>query len=160
VNGLRRSRPGFVLDAANADGVRAVCEQLDGVPLAIELAAARLRSTGLADISNGVANRFALLDSTSHGVLPRHRTLAACVEWSGAVAERSLDEEGAELFCCPGRGAGLGVELGASDVGCRLRGGLPIRSTATTRDADVIVQTGRPGGTVDRCRGIEIGAAT
>ena len=62
--------------------VRQICEQLDGLPLAIELAAARTRALSLPEIHARLGDRFALLSTGSRSVPERHRTLAAAVDWS------------------------------------------------------------------------------
>ncbi|HEX9354121.1 MAG TPA: BTAD domain-containing putative transcriptional regulator [Streptosporangiaceae bacterium] len=59
-----------------------VCRALDGMPLAIELAAARLRTMSLDQLANGLDDRFRLLTGGSRTALPRHRTLRAVVDWS------------------------------------------------------------------------------
>ena len=72
-----------------------IVRRLDGLPLAIELAAARLRTLPLAEISRRLADRFRLLTGGSRTALPRHRTLRAVVEWSWELltpAERLLAE--------------------------------------------------------------------
>ena len=74
--------PGFTLDAENLALVTGIVRRLDGLPLAIELAAARLRTLPLAEISRRLDDRFRLLTGGSRTALPRHRTLRAVVEWS------------------------------------------------------------------------------
>jgi predicted ATPase len=76
------SDPTFVLTEANAHKILAVCRRLDGIPLAIELAAARLRSMSLAAIEERLDDRFRLLTRGSRTALPRHQTLGAMVDWS------------------------------------------------------------------------------
>ncbi|TDD88858.1 ATP-binding protein [Actinomadura rubrisoli] len=71
-------RPGFAAGA----GVRDVCRALDDLPLAIELAAARLRTHEIADLRAGLDDRFALLGRGSRVADARHRTLRSVVEWS------------------------------------------------------------------------------
>lgn len=61
---------------------RQICAALDGLPLAIELAAARLRTTGLPQLAAGLRDRFAMLSRGSRTAEPRHRTLRAAVAWS------------------------------------------------------------------------------
>ncbi|MEV0602207.1 LuxR C-terminal-related transcriptional regulator [Streptomyces sp. NPDC050315] len=73
--------PGFVLTADNQDTVTALCHRLDGLPLAIELAAARLRSLGARQLLDRLDRRYRLL-AGDEGALPRHRTLQAAVDWS------------------------------------------------------------------------------
>ena len=71
----------FVLTAENVGAVARVCERLDGVPLAIELAAARTRVLSPAQISSRIDDRFLLLTGGGRVVLPRHRTLRATMDW-------------------------------------------------------------------------------
>ena len=75
-------RRGFALDQANAAAVAAVCVRLDGIPLAIELAAARLGSLSVSEISSRLDQRFRLLTGGSRTALPRHQTLRALIDWS------------------------------------------------------------------------------
>jgi predicted ATPase/class 3 adenylate cyclase/DNA-binding CsgD family transcriptional regulator/tetratricopeptide (TPR) repeat protein len=75
-------RQGFALDDANAVAVAAVCVRLDGIPLALELAAARLGSLSVAEISSRLDHRFRLLTGGSRTALPRHQTLRALIDWS------------------------------------------------------------------------------
>jgi predicted ATPase/DNA-binding CsgD family transcriptional regulator len=75
-------RPGFSLDEANMAAVADVCRRLDGVPLAIELAAARVRALSAEQIAVRLADRFELLDLGNRGAPPRQQTLRAAVEWS------------------------------------------------------------------------------
>lgn len=75
-------RPGFVLDAAVRPAVTEICRRLDGQPLPIELAAARLRSLSPAEIAARLDDRFRLLTTGARTALPRHQTLRAVVDWS------------------------------------------------------------------------------
>jgi predicted ATPase/DNA-binding SARP family transcriptional activator len=75
-------RPGFAVDESTVDIVVEICRRLDGMPLALELAAARLRSMSPAQIARRLDDRFRLLTSGSRVALPRQRTLRAVVEWS------------------------------------------------------------------------------
>jgi predicted ATPase/DNA-binding SARP family transcriptional activator len=75
-------RPGFDVDETTLSGVRRVVRGLDGLPLALELAAARLRTLSLPELADGLSDRFRLLTSGSRTALPRHRTLRAVVAWS------------------------------------------------------------------------------
>jgi predicted ATPase/class 3 adenylate cyclase/DNA-binding CsgD family transcriptional regulator len=75
-------RQGFALDAANVAVVAAVCVRLDGIPLALELAAARLGSLSVAEISSRLDQRFRLLTGGNRTALPRHQTLRALIDWS------------------------------------------------------------------------------
>jgi predicted ATPase/DNA-binding CsgD family transcriptional regulator len=87
------AHPGFVVDAGNAAAVAAVCRALDGIPLAIELAAARVRVLSPEQIRARMGDRFGLLTAGDRSAAPRHQTLRATIEWSYellAPAERVL----------------------------------------------------------------------
>ena len=75
-------RQGFAVDEANAAAVAAVCVRLDGIPLALELAAARLGSLSVSEVSSRIEQRFRLLTGGSRTALPRHQTLRALIDWS------------------------------------------------------------------------------
>jgi predicted ATPase/DNA-binding SARP family transcriptional activator len=80
--------PDFAVDDTTVATVIDIVRRLDGLPLAIELAAARLRSLPLTEIADRLSDRFRLLTGGSRTALPRHRTLRAVVEWSwGLLAE-------------------------------------------------------------------------
>ncbi|MEJ8280369.1 BTAD domain-containing putative transcriptional regulator [Pseudonocardia spirodelae] len=84
--------PGFVL-AGDEDVVDDICRRLDGQPLPIELAAARVRSMTPAELADRLADRFRLLVTGARTALPRHQTLRAVVDWSWDLlspAERAL----------------------------------------------------------------------
>jgi predicted ATPase/DNA-binding NarL/FixJ family response regulator len=74
--------PGFTLTPANAVSVAAICRSLDGIPLAIELAAARVRALSVEQIRTRVADRFALLTTGDRAAAPRQQTLRAAIDWS------------------------------------------------------------------------------
>ncbi len=87
--------PDFSLEGESRPLIVDIVRRLDGLPLAIELAAARLRTLPLAEISRRLTDRFRLLTGGSRTALPRHRTLRAVVEWSWELltpAERLLAE--------------------------------------------------------------------
>ena len=73
---------GFVVDDVNAAAVAAICIRLDGIPLALELAAARLGSLSAAEINVRLGQRFRLLTTGSRTARPRHQTLRALIDWS------------------------------------------------------------------------------
>ena len=73
---------GFTLHSANAAAIARVCRRLDGIPLAIELAAARLRTMSLAELEEGLGERFRLLTGGPRGSRERHQALRATVDWS------------------------------------------------------------------------------
>ena len=72
----------FRLDESTGAAAVSICRQLDGIPLAIELAAARLRSLGITDIERRLDDRFRLLTGGYQSALPRQQTLRALVDWS------------------------------------------------------------------------------
>ena len=86
-------RPGFAVGPDNAMAVTDICRALDGLPLAIELAAARIGVLSVEQISAHLDDRFALLTAGERSAAPRHRTLRAMIEWSYdmlTAAERTL----------------------------------------------------------------------
>src|SRR5215469_15897199 len=75
-------RKDFAINAHTLSSMARICRALDGIPLAIELAAARLRTMSLDQLANRLDDRFRLLTSGSRTAWPRHRTLRAVVDWS------------------------------------------------------------------------------
>jgi predicted ATPase/class 3 adenylate cyclase len=89
------SRPEFHLTEENGPAVAEICTRLDGMPLALELAAARIRSFSPQQIAEHLDRRFRLLTGGSRTALPRQQTLAAAIDWSYQLlepAERELFE--------------------------------------------------------------------
>jgi predicted ATPase/DNA-binding winged helix-turn-helix (wHTH) protein len=76
---------GFALNDANAATVGSICQRLDGIPLAIELAVPRLRVLSLEQLARGLDERFRLLTAGSRTALPRQQTLHALIDWSYAL---------------------------------------------------------------------------
>src|SRR5215472_1069463 len=121
---LLRDRAGAVrkdlaLDARMLATMARVCRALDGMPLAIELAAARLRTMSIDQLADGLGDRFRLLTGGSRTALPRHKTLRAVVDWSWELltdAERmvlrrvSVFSGGASLEAAERVCAGAAVE--------------------------------------------------
>jgi predicted ATPase/class 3 adenylate cyclase/DNA-binding CsgD family transcriptional regulator len=81
----RRARPEFALSADNAATVGEICARLDGLPLAIELAAARVRALSPAEILDSLHDRFRLLTGGARTAVRRQQTLRASVDWSHAL---------------------------------------------------------------------------
>lgn len=77
-----RARPNFKITNENAVAVVEICQQLDGIPLAIELAAARVRALSAEQIVTGLMDRFHFLTGGGRTALPRQKTLQASIEWS------------------------------------------------------------------------------
>jgi predicted ATPase/DNA-binding SARP family transcriptional activator len=115
--------PGFAVTAANVTALVRVCRALDGMPLAIELAAARFRAMAPEQVAARLDDRFRLLTGGSRTALPRHQTLRAVVDWSWELlddAERALCRrlsvfaggatlESAEQVCAGGPVAPAGI---------------------------------------------------
>lgn len=117
------AQPAFRLTANNARTVAAICHQLDGIPLALELAAARTRALSVEAIAARLHERFKLLVTGDRTVLPRQRTLRALIDWSYdllAPPERTLFQRlsifagGWTLEAAEAVGAGGDIE--AADV--------------------------------------------
>jgi non-specific serine/threonine protein kinase len=77
--------PGFAATDDNALAIARICRRLDGVPLALELAAARVRLLRVEQVAARLDDMFALLTDGGHTALPRHRTLRAAIDWSYAL---------------------------------------------------------------------------
>jgi predicted ATPase/DNA-binding SARP family transcriptional activator len=82
VDRARAVRPGFDPDGLADDVIEDICQRLDGLPLAVELAAARLRALPLATLAERLEDRFRLLSHGARTALPRQQTLRAVVDWS------------------------------------------------------------------------------
>ena len=102
----RRARPDFRATDDNSAAIADICRRLDGIPLAIELAAARVRALSLAHIVEHLHDRFRLLTGGARTAVRRHQTLHASVDWSHAL----LTEPERSLF------RRLGVFLGGFDL--------------------------------------------
>jgi predicted ATPase/class 3 adenylate cyclase len=114
------ARPGFELGATNVEAVVEICRRLDGIPLAIELAAARVGALSPSDIRGLLDERFRLLGGARRSSVARHQTLRATVDWSYSLLEEiervvferlgvfagSFDARAAEVVC-----AGDSVEV-------------------------------------------------
>lgn len=128
----RAAQPTFELDSTNAAAVARICRRLDGIPLALELAAARLQVLSPAQVADRLEDRFRLLTGRERIAVPHHQTLRATVDWSyellSTVEQRALanlavfpdtfDTAAAEAVM-PGGDGGVAAE-DALDVLCRL----------------------------------------
>ena len=88
-----RVNPTFALTEQNATAVAQICYRLDGIPLAIELAAARAKVLSVEEISERLDHRFGLLSAGGRTAMPRHKTLHATMDWSHellGLEERTL----------------------------------------------------------------------
>lgn len=87
------ARPDLVLDESDEAAITEICQQLDGIPLAIELAASRVRALTIRQIAERLADRFQLLSSGHRADAPHHQTLRTLIDWSYDLlgeAERTL----------------------------------------------------------------------
>jgi predicted ATPase/DNA-binding SARP family transcriptional activator len=105
--------PGFELNAANAEAVASICRNLDGMPLAIELATPWLRTLTPAQLAARLDDRFALLTAGSRTALPRHQTLRAVVDWSWDLLSERERVLARRLAVFPG-----GATLTAAERAC------------------------------------------
>lgn len=94
VERAQAAQPRFTVTASNSPAVAAICRRLDGIPLALELAAARIKVLAAEQIAARLDDRFRLLVGGSRTALPRQQTLAAMIDWSYDL----LPEEERRLF--------------------------------------------------------------
>ena len=120
------ARPGFAVTAETAAAVARICRRLDGLPLALELAAARVRALAVGDVAALLEDRFRLLTGGSRAAPPRLRTLRAAVDWSHALltaperalfARLSVFAGGFSLAAAEAVGAGSPGSPGPGDAG-------------------------------------------
>ncbi|MGN9836861.1 BTAD domain-containing putative transcriptional regulator [Nonomuraea sp. H19] len=111
-----RAAPGFTLDAESRPWVEAICARLDGLPLALELAAARVRALGVRGVAERLDDRFRLLATTGRGLPARQQTLRAVIDWSW---EQLTEPQRAALSALAVHPGGCTVE-GAEAVGVDL----------------------------------------
>ena len=117
----RRVRPDFTVTDDNAAAVTEICRRLDGMPLAIELAAARVRALSLTEILDSLHDRFRLLTGGGRTAVRRQQTLRASVDWSHAL----LTEPERVLF------RRLAVFVGGFDLDAAQRSPAAARWSAT-----------------------------
>ncbi|CAN5466505.1 hypothetical protein BH23ACT3_BH23ACT3_09640 [soil metagenome] len=110
----RAADPRFGLTAVTAPAVLEICRRLDGIPLAIELAASRASSIDVTEIASRLDERFRLLTGVRRGADPRHRTLSDAISWSYEL----LDDDERRLFASLAVFAGQ-FDLGAAEWVCR-----------------------------------------
>jgi predicted ATPase/DNA-binding SARP family transcriptional activator/Tfp pilus assembly protein PilF len=130
--------PGLTLSETNAAAVTRICRRLDGLPLALELAAARARAMSLQTLAERLEDGLGLVSGGSHATLPHHQTLRASIDWSYALLsdpERALLRrlsvfaggwtlEAVEAVC--------GEEKGVPGAACRVPGGNAAGSPASS----------------------------
>ncbi|MFC7585982.1 ATP-binding protein [Nonomuraea antimicrobica] len=113
----RAAHPGFAVTDDNREVVCHIVRRLDGLPLAIELAAVRLRALSAQQLLDRLDDRFRLLSAGRRAVLPRHQTLRALIDWSYALCshEERLLWQRASVFAGDGPGGGRGGLLRRRD---------------------------------------------
>ncbi|MEU3888517.1 BTAD domain-containing putative transcriptional regulator [Streptomyces sp. NPDC029041] len=112
VDRTRATDPDFALDATTAPLIADVCRRLDGIPLALELAATRVRSLGISELHDRLDDRFRVLNSGYRDAPSRHRTLRATLDWSWSLLD---DRERTVLRRLSVFGEGCGLRA-AEDV--------------------------------------------
>ncbi len=126
VERARSALPGFALTDQNSGAVAQICRRLGGIPLALELAAVRVRVLSIESLLARLDHRFELLTGGNRTALPRHRTLRATVDWSYALLDAkekallsrlgvfagSWNLEAAEAVCADPDAGGPGIEGG------------------------------------------------
>lgn len=112
----RAADPGFELTSANAAAVARICHRLDGIPLALELAAARIRVLGARQVAERLDQRFRLLSGGARTDDPRHQTLRAAVSWSHDLLPPAEQRVLRRLSVFPGSFDLEAVEAVADDV--------------------------------------------
>ncbi|MGQ0467288.1 MAG: LuxR C-terminal-related transcriptional regulator, partial [Sporichthyaceae bacterium] len=123
------ARPNFVVTNESAPAVAQLCARLDGIPLAIELAAARTRVMTVPEILEGLADRFRLLTGGSRRLMPRQQTLEASVAWSHELLDAGEQAVLRRLAVFAG-----GFSLSAAEAVCGA-GDLPQRQVLDLLDA-------------------------
>lgn len=135
----RAVRPDFALDASNAPTVVAICRAVDGIPLAVELAAGRMRSLAPADILDRLGHGILLLSGTSRTAPVRQRTMRAALDWSYDL----LSDREADVF----------EQLSVFAGGCMLEAAEAVCADGPNNAADVTdVAAGYPGAAHDAAR--------
>jgi predicted ATPase/class 3 adenylate cyclase len=119
VDRARSARAGFRITPDNAGEIAQLCRRLDGIPLAIELAAVRVRSMSPGEIATRLDQRFRLLTGSARGATSRHQTLRNAIDWSYDLLDEDEREILGRLSVCVGGfdltaaervGAGRGID--------------------------------------------------
>src|SRR5215469_6670917 len=115
--------PGFAVEASNAEQVLLLCRKLDGIPLALELAAVRLASLSLGQLNRGLADKLSILGTANRGAKDRQQTLEATIGWSYGLLDDQeqllwarlsvfaggFEEDAATQFCSDARIPARGI---------------------------------------------------
>ncbi|QVQ54477.1 winged helix-turn-helix domain-containing protein [Spiractinospora alimapuensis] len=137
-------RRNLTIDDATLSTMARVCRSLDGMPLAIELAAARLRTMPLDQLANRLDDRFRLLTTGSRTAMPRHQTLRAVVDWSWELLDDAERRVLRRLSVFAG-GAGLdGAERVCAGDGVGQEDVFPLISSLVEKSLVVAADDGSP----------------
>ncbi|WP_146240022.1 ATP-binding protein [Prauserella flavalba] len=134
VDRARSVVPGFRLTEENRDAVVTVCRHLDGIPLALELAAVRLRGLSPAELAERLSDRFQLLNSGSRTAPDRQRTLRGCVDWSYDLCTPTEQD----LWACVSVFTG-GFELDAAEAICGVEPMALLETLLSLVDKSIVV---------------------
>jgi predicted ATPase/tRNA A-37 threonylcarbamoyl transferase component Bud32 len=132
----RSVSPEFVLTANNSGAVLEICNRLDGIPLAIELAAARIRVLSPRQIGERLSDRFALLRDQSRTMQPRHQSLQATLDWSYDLLSDQEKQVFRQLAAFSG-----GWTLEAAEAICVIDGSLLVLEVLSCLTDKCLVQT-------------------
>jgi predicted ATPase/DNA-binding SARP family transcriptional activator len=137
-------RPDFRVDTANAAEVARICRALDGMPLAIELAAARLRTLSAAQLAQRLDARFDLLTGGSRTAVPRHQTLRAVVDWTWELLSGPEQILARRLATFPGGATLTAVEQVCQDTALPAETILPAVFGLVEKSFLTVVENGEP----------------
>src|SRR5262249_10343867 len=137
-------RPGFRVDGANAADVARICRALDGMPLAIELAAARLRTLSAAQLAERLDARFELLTGGSRTAVPRHQTLRAVVDWSWELLSGPEQVLARRLAAFPGGATLTAAEQVCQDAALPAAAVLPALFGLVEKSFLIVTEHGEP----------------
>ncbi len=135
--------PWFQLDPDNGADIVAICVQLDGLPLAIEMAAAHLRIMTPAEIAEALRNRFEMLVGRDRETTPRHETLQAAIDWSYELLPPETRVAFDNLAVFP---ASFGLEAAAEIAFAHLDEGLARETMTELVESSMVATLGHEGG--------------
>ncbi len=121
--------PGFRLEKGNAEAITTICRRLDGIPLALEMAAARVRGMSVTDLADRLDDRFHVLTATLRGVPERQKTLRATIDWSWRLLSEPEQAVLRRLAVCAD--------------GCALEAAETVCADGQVRRGDVLALLGR-----------------
>ena len=150
VDRIRAHNPTFHLDDRAVPAAAAIARRLDGIPLAIDLAAARARVLSLPQLASALDDRFALLATTNRGTPSRQRTLRAAIDWSWELLDDAQRRAWAALSVAAGP---LDLELASQLLHAAEVGGDPLDRLRELVDRSVLIP--QTAATVARFRMLE-----